>query len=173
MALRFDDLRVLQAAEGLADDLWKVVLGWDEFTRDVVGRQLAKAADSIGANIAESFGRYHYGEKLQFLYYARGSLFETKYWINRASARELIQSEQASVYSQNLNDIARQINGFSQMIRGQKRAVKPNTLAESQTSYILDLPEIDADPIFDSHDLEALLSNTLPLPDYQYPISNT
>lgn len=32
---------------------------WDYFSKDIVGRQLVKAADSIGANIIESQGRYH------------------------------------------------------------------------------------------------------------------
>ena len=84
MTLRFEDLKVLQAAETVADGIWKQVVRWDPFVRDTVGGQLAKAADSIGANIAEAFGRFHYGEKVQFLYYSRGSLFETKYWLNRA-----------------------------------------------------------------------------------------
>ena len=59
-ALRFEDLRVLQAAEVFADDIWREVVRWDSFAREVVGGQLARAADSIGANIAEAFGRFHY-----------------------------------------------------------------------------------------------------------------
>ena len=75
MPATFEDLRVLKAAEEIADSIWKRVVRWEEFARDVVGKQLARAADSIGANIAEAFGRFHFGEKLQFLYFARGSLF--------------------------------------------------------------------------------------------------
>src|SRR5690349_14889612 len=90
MATALEELRVLQLAESVADAVWKQILLWDTFARDVVGSQLARAADSIGANIAEAFGRFNYGEKVQFLYYARGSLFETKYWLNRAKTRDLI-----------------------------------------------------------------------------------
>lgn len=79
----FDELQILKAAEVLADDIWQLVLRLSPFERDVVGGQVARAADSVGANIAEAYGRFHFGEKLQFLYYARGSLFETKYWIKR------------------------------------------------------------------------------------------
>ncbi len=93
MGTAFEDLRVLQSAEEVADGIWGQVVEWKSFAKDVVGGQLARAADSIGANIAESFGRFHYGEKLQFLYYARGSLFETKYWLNRALKRKLMMPE--------------------------------------------------------------------------------
>lgn len=83
MAVGLEDLQVLKAAEMIADSIWKRVAQWDDFAKDVVGKQITRSADSIGANIAESFGRYNFGEKLQFLYYSRGSLFETKYWLNR------------------------------------------------------------------------------------------
>ena len=85
--MKFEELRVLQAAEVIADAIWRQVVRWKPFERDTVGSQLTRAADSMGANVAESYGRFHYGEKLQFLYYARGSLFETKYWLNRTAAR--------------------------------------------------------------------------------------
>jgi four helix bundle protein len=89
--VELEELRVLQTAEQVADGVWRQVAIWDQFARKVVGEQMARAADLIGANIAEAYGRYHYGEKLQLLYYARGSLYETKYWLNRASQRSLTQ----------------------------------------------------------------------------------
>lgn len=49
----FENLQVYQLAERLADYIWKVVWQWDSFARDTVGKQIVKAADSIGANIAE------------------------------------------------------------------------------------------------------------------------
>jgi len=79
MATSLEDLRVLAMAESVADAIWGQVARWNEFSRDTVGKQVVRAVDSIGANIAEGFGRFNFGEKLQFLYYARGSLFETKY----------------------------------------------------------------------------------------------
>ena len=49
----FENLRVYQLSEDLADRIWEVVIGWDKFARDTVGRQIVRAVDSIGANIAE------------------------------------------------------------------------------------------------------------------------
>ena len=53
----FEKLRVYRLSEKLADELWKIVTRWGYFERDTVGKQLVRAADSIGANIAEGSGR--------------------------------------------------------------------------------------------------------------------
>jgi len=133
MATGLEDLRVLRVAEEVADGIWRSVIGWDVVARDVVGKQLARAADSIGANIAESYGRFHYGEKLQFLYYARGSLFETKYWLNRARERELLSLDKVSNYAQRLSDLARQLNSLAQSLKRQRRgeSAEPSVREES------------------------------------------
>lgn len=56
----FFELRVYQLSEKLADQLWEVILQWDYFARDTVGKQLVRAADSVGANIAEGCGRHSF-----------------------------------------------------------------------------------------------------------------
>jgi four helix bundle protein len=137
MATSLEELKVLQVAEVVADGIWEQVINWDMFPREVVGGQLARAADSIGANIAEAFGRFHYGEKLQFLYYARGSLFETKYWLNRALKRGLISGEQAEHYASQLSESGRQLNSFANNLKGQRHnsARSVNTIRETPIEY--------------------------------------
>jgi four helix bundle protein len=51
----FEDLDVYRLAEDLGDRIWDIVIGWPDFARNTLGYQLVKAADSIGANIAEGF----------------------------------------------------------------------------------------------------------------------
>ena len=67
---------------------------WDAFARDTVGKQLVKAADSIGANIAEGTGRGSYQDNRRFIRIARGSLYETRHWLRRAYKRNLLSDEQ-------------------------------------------------------------------------------
>jgi four helix bundle protein len=155
MATSLEELRVLREAESVADAVWKEVVGWDPFARKVVGGQLARAADSIGANIAEAFGRFHYGEKLQFLYYARGSLFETKYWLNRTMARALIASDQVQDHATRLTDLARQLNSFAQSLKDQRRASHKRSSAVRETTpeYTSDSPQ---SPLFSETELEWL-----------------
>ena len=39
--------------------------------------QIRRSSRSVGANIAEGYGRFHFQENIQFCRIARGSLFET------------------------------------------------------------------------------------------------
>lgn len=139
MATSLEELRVLKDAETVADGIWKLVVRWEPFARDVVGGQLARAADSIGANVAEAYGRFHYGEKLQFLYYARGSLFETKYWLNRALARGLMAADQVQHYALQLTEVARQLNAFAGSIKNQRRGKRAQSeVREASVEYMTD-----------------------------------
>ena len=52
----FENLQVYRLSEQLADEVWKLVSGWDYFSKVAVGRQIVRAVDSIGANIAEGTG---------------------------------------------------------------------------------------------------------------------
>ena len=135
MGTSLEDLRMLKDAETVADGIWKEVSDWDLFIRNTVGEQLVCAADSIGANIAEGYGRYHYGEKLRFLYYARGSLYETKYWLNRAHKRGLISDLEYQSYIKALTDLARLLNGFISFVKRMRR--KSSRLGESRCEYHL------------------------------------
>ena len=156
MTLKFEELEILQKAEAIADGIWKDIILWDPFARDTVGRQLARAADSVGANIAEAYGRFHFGEKVQFMYYARGSLYETKYWINRSRTRQLLSSEQAQIYSNLLSDLARQLNSFISNLKTQQQSSKsqPKTVSESSTSYIQDTPIDKVTPLFTEDEIQ-------------------
>jgi four helix bundle protein len=80
----FERLRVHQLAEKLADEIWSVVIAWDFFAKDTVGKQLVRAVDSVGANTAEGAGRRSFIENRRFVRTARGSLNETRHWLRRA-----------------------------------------------------------------------------------------
>src|SRR5438477_12949333 len=49
---------------------------------DIISSQLIRSAASIGANIAEGYGRYKGKEYQRFLQIALGSANETDYWLD-------------------------------------------------------------------------------------------
>jgi len=156
MALKFEELEILQKAGTIADSIWRDIVPWEPFVKDVFGGQLARAADSIGANIAEAFGRFHYGEKVQFLYYARGSLYETKYWTNRTQARQLMSAEIAQNYAKQLSELARQLNTFISNLKSQRRSNQSRlkSVSESSIEYNEDLQNDTVIPMFTEDEIK-------------------
>ena len=157
MALALEDLKTLKHAEKIADTIWEIASKWSDFGRDTLGKQITRATDSIGANIAESFGRFNYGEKIQFLYYARGSLFESKYWLNRAYARRLISMSDYETLTIKLTETAKSINRHVNSLKTYKQT--PNTthsaLREDAPPYTT-APNPDDVLIIDIEDLHFL-----------------
>ncbi len=108
----FEKLRVYRLSEKLADELWKIASGWSYFDRDTVGKQLVRAGDSIGANIAEGVGRGRFLDNRRFVRIARGSLNETKHWLRRAHKRGLLSASQTSTLKLMLDELAPTLNAY-------------------------------------------------------------
>jgi len=100
-----EDLEVYQLAESFSDEIWFIVSEWDYFAKDTVGKQIVWSADSIGANIAEGYGRYHYKENKNFCYFSRGSIIETKGWLKKSKTRGLLKEDQFTALFEKLQSI--------------------------------------------------------------------
>ncbi len=108
----FENLQVYRLAERLADDTWSIVLKWNGFARDTVGKQLVKAADSIGANIAEGTGRGTFVDNRRFVRIARGSLNETQHWLRRAYTRQLLTDKEVGKLKPLVDELAPKLNAY-------------------------------------------------------------
>lgn len=109
--------RLYTHSEEIADAIWEVVISWDDFARRTTGHQLVRAADSIGANIAEAGGRFHPNDVKNFLFHSRGSLRETKFFLRRALKRNLITVEVFEQLDSNIENLSKELNA---QIRFQK-----------------------------------------------------
>lgn len=111
-SLSFEELRIYRQSEELSDLVWDITSSWNDFAKDTVGKQVVRAADSIGANIAEGAGRGSYQDNRRFIRIARGSLNETKHWLRRAVKRKLLTHEQIEQLKPYLNDLPPQLNAY-------------------------------------------------------------
>ena len=114
--MKLEQLEVYQLAMELGERVWNVVIHWDYFAKDTVGRQLVKAADSVAGNISEGFGRYYYKENKQFCYYARGSLHETLTWLTKAQNRKMIESDLCDLIRKDTGVMGVKLNNYINMI---------------------------------------------------------
>jgi four helix bundle protein len=112
----FENLRVYQLSEQIADVIWDLVMEWDFFAKETVGRQLVRAADSVGANIAEGDGRGSYADSRRFVRTARGSLNETKHFLRRAYRRKLLKESAVNSLKPLLDELGPKLNNFLKSI---------------------------------------------------------
>ena len=112
----FESLRVYQLSEKLADEVWRVVRKWDHFSRDTIGKQLVRAADSVGANIAEGTGRGSYQDNRRFIRIARGSLYETRHFLRRAFKRSLLNEAQVGKLRPLTDELGPKLNAYLKSI---------------------------------------------------------
>jgi four helix bundle protein len=112
----FERLNVYILSERLADEIWNAVSGWDRFARDTVGKQMVRAADSIGANIAEGVGRGSFQDNRRFVRTARGSLNETKHWLRRAFSRRLLAADAVTKIKPVVDELSPKLNAYLRSI---------------------------------------------------------
>ena len=108
----FEKLRVYQLSEEISDLVWEIVLKWDSLAQDTVGKQLIKASDSIGANLAEGSGRGSTAENRRFAKIARGSLFEVKHWLRRAYKRNLLSQKQIYSFHDLIEELTPKLSSY-------------------------------------------------------------
>jgi four helix bundle protein len=114
--MKLEELNVYQLSIDLGEDVWSIVVTWNYFQKDTIGKQLVRAVDSIAANLSEGFGRYHFKENINFAYYSRGSLYETKTWLTKAFKRNLLSENLYNKFTQDINTILFKLNKYIKSI---------------------------------------------------------
>ena len=73
----FTDLEVWKKATVLRNNITEIVKSFPNEERYRLTDQIIRSSRSVGNNIAEGHGRFHYADSSKFLITARGSLIET------------------------------------------------------------------------------------------------
>lgn len=120
--LSYKDLLVYQKAKQLTVDVFnyfaKVNL---PKTKEFLISQLFRAVSSIGANIAEGFGRNYSGSFRQFVGIARGSNFETNYWLEIISQDKSFNSNDIVAFADRNTEISKMLTGLMKKTKGGSR----------------------------------------------------
>ena len=118
VATHFENLKVYQLSEQLADEIWEIVIKWDQLPRNTVGQQIVRSADGIGACIAEGSGRGTAQDNRRFIGIARGSLYETEHWLRRAFRRKLLAKAQTDNLKEIVDNLTAALNGYWRSVSG-------------------------------------------------------
>lgn len=116
MRSSLQNLEIYKEAMVIGESVWTMVRQWDYFAKDTVAKQIVRSADSIAANLAEGYGRYHFKENQKFCYYSRGSAEETQTWVEKAVHRELIERESARKLYDQIENYKKRLNAYIRSI---------------------------------------------------------
>ena len=110
--LKLDKVSAYKIAFYLSNYVWDIIIQWDYFTKDAVGKQFVRSLDSISANIAEGFGRYGKKDRIKFYRYSFGFLKESFDWNEKSKKRNLLTESQYSHIFLQLDKLPKEINAL-------------------------------------------------------------
>lgn len=111
--ITLEKLEVYQLARKLSAISWKMYKSFDWETKKYMGDQFIRATDSIGANVAEGYSRYHYLDRIKFYYNSRGSFMEANdHWLELLLERNKIQKEDYQKYKEIAEKFSIKLNNF-------------------------------------------------------------
>jgi four helix bundle protein len=118
--MELNDLEVYKLAREISRDAWEIYNKFDWQTKKIMGDQFIESVDSIGANIAEGFGRFHYLDRNKFNYNARGSLTEALHWLNLLYERKKINEDSYNNLNQKLKKLSIKLNNYITSTKNRK-----------------------------------------------------
>ncbi len=129
--IELKDLEVYQLSRKLSSIAWKIFCRMHFEDKKHIGDQFLRSVDSIGANIAEGYGRYYYLDKVRFYYNSRASHFEAFiHWLELMFERERISESEFK----SINEIAQKLQiKLNNFIKATSKNARNNTYQEIKT----------------------------------------
>lgn len=103
----------------LGEMVWTIVEKWPYFAKITIGEQFIRSVDSIAANLAEGYGRYHFLDKIKFYYYSRGSALESLTWLAKAYKRKTVDESNKQQIQFLIQTVIKDINYLISRTRSQ------------------------------------------------------
>jgi len=111
--IELKNLEVYQISRKLSTVAWEIFCRMDFMDKKHMGDQFLRSVDSIGANIAEGYGRYHYLDKVRFYYNSRASHYEAfTHWLELLFEREKITGSEFNSIDETALKLQIKLNNF-------------------------------------------------------------
>ena len=110
--MKLEDLEIYNISMDLSDEIWFIVEKWNYFQQDTLGKQWARAIDSVSLNIGEGFGRNTFKDQKNFYYFSRGSLYESKTCLEKAKRRNMLDENTHKKLLNSHNKLGIKLNNF-------------------------------------------------------------
>ena len=107
------ELEVYRMTRRLSSMAWVIYQRLAFQQRNVWGDQMLESVDSVGANVAEGYARFHFSEKARFYYISRASLSEgVDHWIDLGFERGVVFDQEFEQINKIKSDIQVRLNNM-------------------------------------------------------------
>jgi four helix bundle protein len=107
------ELEVYRMTRRLSSMAWEIYQRLAYQQRKVWGDQMFESVDSVGANVAEGYARFHFSEKARFYYISRASLSEgVDHWIDLGFERGVVFDQEFEQINKIKSDIQVRLNNM-------------------------------------------------------------
>jgi four helix bundle protein len=103
----YTKIKAWQLADDLTVDIYKATKSFPKDEVYALTNQLRRAAYSVPSNIVEGSSRSSKKDYLHFLYIARGSLSETRYFVHLSQRLGYLTKEYAQVLASQAEEVSR------------------------------------------------------------------
>jgi four helix bundle protein len=119
------ELKVYQLARKLSTIAWNIYSKMSFEDKKHIGDQFIRSTDSIGANIAEGYARFHFLDKVRFYYNSRASQSEaTDHWLELLLERNKINHETFDEYKSISKELQIKLNNFIKQTKDENNTEK-------------------------------------------------
>lgn len=111
--ISLENLEVYKLARELSKIGWEIYNSLDWKIKKITGDQFIESTDSVAANIAEGYGRFHYLDKIKFYYNSRASLMESAdHWLELLEERGLVNKNLYTEFKSTAKELSIKLNNF-------------------------------------------------------------
>jgi four helix bundle protein len=111
--IELKNLEVYQLSRRLSKIAWEIFCRMDFMDKKHIGDQFLRSVDSIGANIAEGYGRFHYLDKVRFYYNSRASHYEAFiHWLELLFERGKVSKTEFDAINETALKLQIKLNNF-------------------------------------------------------------
>lgn len=110
-----------QKAQDFAEEIAALVVALHrDAASNAIGSQLIRSAGSIGANVAEGYGRFSQAAYRNHLSIARGSTFECESWLDLLMRRGYVTQERGELLIAHCQEIGRMLTSRMKLLNDGK-----------------------------------------------------
>ena len=117
MYKNFTDMPVWQKAMDLSVEVFNLTTSLPRSEDYGLTSQIRRSSNSVPSNIAEGFGRYHKKDKINFYYFACGSVTETQSHLIYGDKVGYFEKEKVNSLLEKYNQLRHDVNKVIKTIR--------------------------------------------------------